>query len=550
MRSIEKLKMYSDLMTIFTKYGTTASFLEEAGLKLTRSHSFKEEKGIEEDAKNFAKDLEALGPTFIKLGQLLSTRSEFLPTEYIEELKNLRDSVSPIEYSEVEKIIHEEFGMSPKDIYKKFEPIPIAAASLGQVHRATLMDGTEVVVKVQKPGIVEIITEDMSSLSKIIGFLDKHSISFHRFNVEGLLEEFKKNIAGELNYLEEAHNLKKMKENLLEFESLIIPQVYESYTRARVLTMDYLEGKNLEHLSNVAITEIDGPKILTQVFKAYLKQIFVDGYFHSDPHMGNLLYMKKDQLGIFDLGMVTRLSPRLKEILLQIVINISEGRGEEAAEVALKIAGELNRVEQNLDSFKEEIASVVKNEYDKSIKQMQAGYVLIEFSKIAARNGYTFPQEMSSIARTLIYLDEVANVLDPEFNPHDAIRDQALSIMRKSQTSTSSISDLLYDAIEFKNLIESFPKKANTILDDIINRKLELKINAIDEDKLIMGFQKVANRITSGLILAAMIIGAAMLMRIETSFIIWGYPGLAIIFFLVAMIGSILLLLNILFRDK
>ena len=550
MRSIEKLKMYRDLMTIFTKYGASASFLEESGLKLADEHRSHKEKVVTEDAKNFARDLEDLGPTFIKLGQLLSTRSEFLPIEYIEELKSLRDNVSPIEFSQIDKVIQEEFNMSYKDIYKEFDEVPLAAASLGQVHRATLMDGTEVVVKIQKPGIVDLITEDMESLSKIIGFLDKHSLSFHRYNVVGLLEEFKKNIAGELNYLEEAHNLKKIKENLAEFESLIIPKVYDSYTRTRVLTMDFLEGQNLEKISNVAVTEIDGKQILTEIFRAYLKQIFVDGYFHSDPHMGNLLYMEGNRLGVFDLGMVTKLSPKLKEILLQIVINISEGRGEEAAQLSLKIAGHLERAEQHLDEFKEEIAAVVKNEYDKSIKQMQAGYVLVEFSKIAARNGYSFPQEMSSIARALIYLDEVANVLDPDFNPHQAIKDHALQIMRQSQTSGNSISDLLYDAIEFKNLIENFPKKANIILDDIINRRMELKINAIDEDKLISGFQKVANRITSGLILAAMIIGAAMLMRIETSFIIWGYPGLAIIFFLLAMIGSLFLLINILFKDK
>lgn len=550
MRSIEKLKMYTDLMTIFSKYGMSTSFLEESGLKGEKSEKSHRDKNAQEDAKNFAQDLEKLGPTFIKLGQLLSTRSEFLPAEYIKELKDLRDNVGPVEFSELEKVFQSEFKMSHRDLYKSFDEKPLAAASLGQVHKAVLKDGTDVVVKIQRPGIVNLINDDMESLTKIITFLDKHSQSFHRYNVIGLLKEFKKNIAAELDYLEEAHNLKKIKENLREYKNIVIPDVYDSFTRTRILTMDYLDGQSLEALSKIAITEINGPQILTELFHAYLKQIFVDGYFHSDPHMGNLLYMPINKLGIFDLGMVTKLSPRLKDGLLQIVINISEGKGEEAAELSLKIASHLDRADQNLDGFKNEIATVVKEEYDKSIKQMQAGYVLIELSKIAAKNGYTFPQEMSSIARTLIYLDEVATVLDPDFNPHKAIKSHALSIMRRSQTSTNSISDLLYDAIEFKNLVESFPKKANTILDDIINRRLELKVNAIDEDKLISGFQKVANRITSGLILAAMIIGAAMLMNIKSSFVIWGYPGLAIIFFLIAMLGSLFLLLNILFKDK
>jgi ubiquinone biosynthesis protein len=279
-----------------------------------------------------------------------------------------------------------------------------------------------------------------------------------------------------------------------------------------------------------------------------LKQILVDGFFHADPHPGNVFLTDDYRIALIDLGMVGRIMPRLQEDLLQLLLAVAEGRGEEAAQAAIKIGQpktEFDEVE-----FTRRVSEIVAVQKSATVEQMQVGRLVLEVTTVAAETNIRVPQEMTMLGKTLLNLDQVGRALEPEFDPNAAIRRHAAEILERRVVKTFSPGNLLSGLLEMKDLLQRLPSRLNKIIDVISRNELKLNVDAIDEKTLIIGFQKVANRITVGLIIAAMIVGAAMLMRVETTFRIWGYPGLAILFFLGAAAAGVMLLINIFFYDK
>ena len=254
-------------------------------------------EGDPDAAARLADDLEAMGPTFIKLGQLMSSRVDLLSPPYIDALSRLQDDVAPFSFEEVEEIIGNELQVRLSNVFPTFEAKPLAAASLGQVHRATLRDGREVVVKVQRPGIRERVREDMEVLADLAGFLDKHTETGRRYGLAQLLEEFRKALVDELDYRREADNLSRMRELVAEQELIVVPEPFPDLTTSKVLTMEFIDGKKVTDLGPLARLELDGAPLADQLFKAYLDQVLVQGVFHADPHPGNVLVTPDGRLG-------------------------------------------------------------------------------------------------------------------------------------------------------------------------------------------------------------------------------------------------------------
>jgi len=543
----QHLKRYQQIAWIFMKYGRS-DLVKTTGL----SEVLQAEQRVapEEVAKanELADDLEKLGPTFVKLGQLLSTRVELLPQAYLEALARLQDKVEPFSFAEVEKIVTNELGVRISKAFAAFEDQPMAAASLGQVHRATLRDGRPVAVKVQRPGIREEMVEDLDALEDIADFLDQHTELGRRYEFCHLLEQFRKSLLQELDYRQEAANLTTLSRDLQKFDHIIIPAPIDQYCTSRVLTMEFVPGKKITDLSPLARMEFDGAGLAEELFRAYLEQILVNGFFHADPHPGNVFITADHRVALLDLGMVGRIMPRLQEDLLQLLMAISEGRGDEAANIAIKIGEK----KEDFDSkeFTRRISGIVAQQKAATVEQMQVGRLVLEVTQTSAENGIRVPPELTMLGKTLLNLDQVGRALEPEFDPNASIRRNAAEIMQQRLVRSLSPGNLFSGVLELKDLLQRLPSRLNKIIDAISNNELKISVDAIDERTLIVGFQKVANRITVGLILASLIVGAAMLMRVDTSFRIWGYPALAIIFFLVAAGGGIALLINILFYDK
>ena len=352
----------------------------------------------------------------------------------------------------------------------------------------------------------------------------------------------------ELDYRLEANNLSTIREQLHDFPRVIIPAPIGDYCTSRVLTMEFVPGKKITELSPLTKMEFDGAALAEELFRAYLTQILVDGFFHADPHPGNVFLTPDYRIALLDLGMVGHILPRLQEDLLQLLLAIAEGRGDEAANIAIKIGEQKEDFDHGV--FVRRIGEIVAQQKTATVEQMQVGRLVLEVTQTSAESGIRVPAELSMLGKTLLNLDQVGRAIAPEFDPNTSIRQNAAQILQQRLVKSLSPGNLFGGVLELKDLLQRLPARVNKIIDALSNNQLKIAIDAIDERTLIVGFQKVANRITVGLILAALIVGAAMLMRVDTSFRIWGYPGLAIIFFLVAAGGGIALLINILFYDR
>jgi predicted unusual protein kinase regulating ubiquinone biosynthesis (AarF/ABC1/UbiB family) len=542
------LKRYSDIARLFIKYGRSdlvnASALNGELLEAEKSRT----EGDAPKAEQLATDLEKMGPIYVKLGQILSSRPDILPMPYVKALTRLQDDVEPFSFAETEKILAEELGARMSKAFGSFDDEPLATASLGQVYHATLRDGREVAVKVQRPDIREKIADDMAALTEIAEFLDNHTEIGRRYKFMDMLEEFRSNLVRELDYHQEVRHLLQMGHNLREFPNIVIPRPIEDYSSARVVTMEYIHGRKITDVGPLAPLEIDTKALAEELFRAYLQQILVDGIYHADPHPGNVFLTYDGRIALIDLGMIGHTSPRMQEQLLKILLAISEGRSEEVADLSIKMGEIFEKFDEI--SFRRHIAELVQQQQDTTVESILVGMALLQVSRISVESGIRVPAELTMLGKTLLNLDEVGRKLNPKFDPNESIRRNAAQLMQQRLVKSMSPGNVFAAAMEAKEFVNEFPRRLNRLLDELVHNRLTLRIDAIDEAQLNESFEKVANRITVGLILAALIIGASMLMRVETDFRIFGYPGLAMLFFLAAAGGGSWLVISIILNDQ
>ena len=540
------LKRYKDIAGLLIKHGR-ADLAQAIQIDDNLPQDDATATAVSGDPEQLARDLENLGPTFIKLGQLLSTRSDLLPQPYLDALARLQDKIEPFSFEEVEQIVSSELGVRLSKAFEEFDNVPLAAASLGQVHRARLRTGREVVVKVQRPNIQQTILEDLEAFREMAVFIDKHTDVGRRYAFQDMLEEFRKGLLRELDYRREAVNLVTLGKNLRRYERIVVPQPVDDYTTSRVLTMDYIEGTKITEISPLARIDIDNRELAEDLCKAYLDQILVDGFFHADPHPGNLLITRDGRLALLDLGMVARIDPQMQERLLKLLLAITDARGNEAAQIVMQIGNRLEDADEA--RFQREVADMVAVYQDATAERLNVGRIVMGLSRTAAENGIRPAPELTLLGRALLHLDDVARALDKDFVPTEVVRRHSDSILQRHMFKRFSPSTLFSSTLELYELVQQLPGRLNKLLDNLTGNKMELKVNAFDESRLMDNLQKIANRIATGLVLAALIVGAALLMQVRTEFTLFGYPGLAMILFLLAAFCGFALVLSILLND-
>lgn len=502
--------------------------------------------GVDEDrAEALARDLEAMGPTYIKLGQLLSTRFDLLPREYTTALERLQDDVEPFGFDEVQKIVESELGGQLRHLFADFDEEPLASASLGQVHRATLPSGRVVVVKVQRPDAREMVEGDMEMLTTLASLADKRTSAGRKFGFSQLLRQFRRSLAAELDYTREARNLLRMRDLTADYDLLCVPEPIPTHTSSRVLTMSRIEGRKVTDLGPLGIMDIEARPIVEQLFRAYLKMILDEGFLHADPHPGNLMITDDGRLGIIDLGMTASVPAKLQSQVVKLLLAISDGDGEEAATILAGMGHPLE--EYDAAAFRDDVSHLVSEAVGDGA-DLQAGTTLVELSRISGEHSLRPPAEMSMIGKALLNLDQATAHLDPDFAPAEAIRDNVSEVLASGLKTSPAA--LVAAAIEAKEFTSQLPSRANRIMDTLAEGEFHLRVDAIDEERLHTVLQRIANRVTLGIVIAATILGASLLMRVDTGERFLGYPAIAMVFFLIAVIGGIALSVWIVVTDR
>ncbi len=504
------------------------------------------EEGVPEA---FAQDLEKLGPTFIKLGQLLSTRPDMVPTAYIEALEHMQDKVTPIPTADVKELIEEELGVRINKLFATFEEEPIGAASLGQVHRAELRSGRQVAIKVQRPGMREQIMADLDILAGFARKADQFTSLGKRLQFTDWIQEFRKTLLAELDYRSEAENLERFAEHLAEYPELYVPAPLWDYTSAKVLTMEYVNGVKVTALGGLRRTENRYEPLATAIIKGYFDQVFVHGQIHADPHPGNLLVTQDNRLALLDLGMVAYVAPKQREGLLKLMFAAVDGRGEEVANEIIAMSVRLE--DFNEQEYMRDVGQVVARYAAGSGGQTaSAGRLVLDLTRIGTACGLRTPAELTLLGKTLLNLDSVSTALEPELDVKKIVSDHLEQIMRKRLKQSFSPSNLASEFIEIQGLIREAPRKLSVLLSLLAENKVQVRMTGINENYLMENMQKIANRISIGVIIAALIMASAMIMRIETEHQLFGYPALAFILFMAAAILGFALVLSAVIWDR
>ncbi len=540
---------YVDLVRLLRRYGrsdlVSGAQLDEFAVDEPGTGADEPVTGETVTAERFAADLERMGPTFIKLGQLLSTRFDLLPAAYTTALARLQDTVDPVPFAAVREVVESELGAPIAERFSDFAVDPLASASIGQVHAATLRNGHEVVVKVQRPGVRETVRDDMEVLTRLASLADSRTEAGRRFGFGQLLAQFRRSVAGELDYRREAKNLVTFGELTAEHERLVVPQPVMEYTTSRLLTMDRIEGRKITDVGRLGLTDIDARPIVEELFRAYLRMILDHGVLHADPHPGNLLLTDDGRLALLDLGMTASVPPRLQGEVVKLLLAISDGDGEEAAAILAALGHPVEGYDAA--AFRDDVTHLV-SEAVASGADLQVGTVLVDLSRLSGVHGLRPPSEMSMIGKAMLNLDQATSHLDPTFAPAECIRDNVSEIFASGLKTSPG--GLLSAAIEAKDFTAHLPQRANRILDAMAAGEFRLRVDALDEQRLHLVLQRIANRLTLGLIIAATLIGAAFMMRVPSSWTLLGYPGIAIVFFLLAALAGVALAVWIVATDR
>ena len=494
----------------------------------------------------FVADLEALGTTFVKLGQVLSTRPDMIPPAYLAALERMQEKVAPVPVEHIRAVIEAELGTPINKLFLAFDEVPLGCASIAQVHRAVLRDGREVAVKVQKPEVAAQLRSDLAVLRNFASAADHLTWIGRRVRLSDWLAEFARTLRMELDYEAEAANLQRFGQHLAPYPELWVPQPILDLSTRRVLTMELVPGVRVDAIPAVRRTEESMEPLAAALVRGYLDQIFVHGEIHADPHPGNLRVTPQRRLAIFDLGMVAHVPPRLRERLLKLLFAAVDGRGEEVAEEIIAISTRLEDYDEEryLRETGQMIARYAAN------NTMSEGRVVLEIVRIATASGLRTPPELTILGKALLNLESVCQALAPELELRQIVERQLESVMRARLKKSFSRANVASELMELQQLARLGPRRVSEILGLMAENRLQMKVTGLDESRLMENIQKVANRVAAGLITSALLLSAALLMRIQSGWTIFGYPAFAMLLFLLAVTIGLGLILSSLLFDR
>jgi len=478
--------------------------------------------------------LEELGPTFIKLGQVLSTRPDLLPGEYINELEKLQDRVPPFAWEDVKKQVQMELGCPVDEIYQDFSSEPLAAASIGQVHTARLKTGEKVVVKVQRPGIRKIIETDLEILQDVARLVDRHSPWSELYNFTDMVMEFERTLREEMDYSIEGRHADMLRRNMAGDPFVYIPEVYWDYTTRKILTMEFVEAVKLSNLQELERRGYDRKVIARRVATTVLKQILLDGYFHGDPHPGNIGVLPGNRIVFMDFGLIGRLGDDTRDGIVSLVLGLLRKDSEEI----IRAVTELGVVPPHVEKM--QLRRDVDRLRDKytylPLSEIKLSETIEEVLGLARKYRIRVPNEFTILAKAVITTEGVTGHLDPELN----IFQVAKPLGRKLAARKISVQELSKKTRRYLaglNLVLThLPEQLEDVLKSAVRGELRVKTENTDVTRWLAKVNAMANRLTLGIITAALVIGSAILIR-EGEQTFWGLPVAEIGFLAAGLLG-------------
>jgi ubiquinone biosynthesis protein len=461
-----------------------------------------------EGAEEFRRALEELGTTYIKLGQLLSSRPDLLPDVYIEELGKLVDQVPPVPFSEIQQIIEEDL---PEDMFARVDPEPVATASIAQIHSALLKSGRDVIVKVRRPGIEEQIELDLALLRSTAETLERRSEHAQLLQARALADELEVHLRDELDFTEEANNAELVARMLTEFEDLVVPAVIRPHVTERVLVLERIDGKKVD--ADHGLAPERAQELARQFFRAYVHQVTVEGVYHADPHRGNVLLTRDGRLALVDFGLLGRLDDNTRRLLSLLLLAMAQNRADDVADLILGLSR--TSLDSDEAGFLHELRRKLPRYHWRPLAGIRAGEALADLQRISFEYGISLPTTFALVGKTLAQSDSIARVLDPALDPVELLQEDALEMMLREgerRLEPNQFFASLYTQLE---PLARVPRRVGQLLDKLETGTLKVGVAPTDMADAEHAMRSVANRVGAAVIVAALLIASALLARIH-----------------------------------
>lgn len=511
---VRNLKRLRDVQAILLRYGFDFLFESEEikQIRDTLGRGFKRKAAATAPLPERARlMIEELGPTYIKLGQILSSRSDLLPPNWRESLSKLQDNVPPFPFTEARDTIEEDLGKPLSEIFLDFDPQPIAAASIGQVHRARLLNGDQVVVKIRRPRIVPQVQSDLEIIREISKQVESRTRWGRNYAVDSIMEEFHHTILLEMDYRNEASNAIRLRRILADVPGVHVPYIYWGLSSERVLTMEYIDGLKVTDIARLDQAGVDRKKLADSFIRSIFKQLLIEGFYHADPHPGNLLVRPEDQTLVYiDLGMMGSLLPEQRQILGDIIRSMLRRDSMDVTRLVLEVGIPFDKVDEK--SLCRSIDQLINRYLELSLEDISFATLVSEILVVIIKHSIRLPSEFSLALKTIVQAEEVARTLDKKIVIIDLARSISQQLILQAITP-AKIMDQFNDGVrEFSRLRKVVPRALESILKQIESGTFTVAVDVPDFENITHSILVIANRLTAGLVVTGMVIGSAIAM--------------------------------------